>query len=70
MLGQLTHVGEISREDFNALVQEISANPLHHIVIFESVESEKVVAAGTLLLEKKFIHECAIYGHIEDIVVT
>lgn len=27
------------------------------------------MAAGTLLIEPKFIHECGFTGHIEDIVV-
>lgn len=29
----------------------------------------RIVGAGTLLIEPKFIHECGWTGHIEDIVV-
>lgn len=32
-------------------------------------ESGRVVAAGTLLVERKFIRGCGSVGHIEDIVV-
>lgn len=30
---------------------------------------QKIVACGTLMLERKFIHNCGILAHIEDIVV-
>lgn len=33
-------------------------------------ESGAVVAAGTLLVERKFIHGCGKVGHIEDVVVS
>jgi glucosamine-phosphate N-acetyltransferase len=41
----------------------------HYIIVFESKESGQLIAAGTLLIEAKFIHAGANYGHIEDIVV-
>lgn len=30
----------------------------------------RVVACGTLLIERKFIHDCGALAHIEDIVVS
>ncbi|KAH7405055.1 hypothetical protein KP509_15G055000 [Ceratopteris richardii] len=29
----------------------------------------RIVATGTLLIEKKFVHQCGSVGHIEDVVV-
>jgi glucosamine-phosphate N-acetyltransferase len=38
------------------------------IVILDS--TSKIVACGTLLIERKFIHNCGTLGHVEDIVVA
>ena len=43
--------------------------PLYYIVVIESITEGRIVAAGTLVLEFKFIHENGLVGHIEDIVV-
>jgi glucosamine-phosphate N-acetyltransferase len=32
-------------------------------------DCDVVVACGTLMMERKFIHECGLLAHIEDIVV-
>jgi glucosamine-phosphate N-acetyltransferase len=38
--------------------------------IFVAVTSEgKVIGTTTLLIEQKFIHNCGLVGHIEDVVV-
>lgn len=39
------------------------------IYVIRDISLNKIVASGTLLIEKKFIHNLASVGHIEDIVV-
>jgi glucosamine-phosphate N-acetyltransferase len=47
-----------------------SCNPLQYfIIVIEDTTVGKIVAAGSLILEFKFIHENGLVGHIEDIVV-
>ena len=70
VLEQLTDVGVLSESTFNCIFQTISANPNHHVIVFESRSTGNIVAAGTLLLEIKFLHQGGLYGHIEDIVVS
>lgn len=38
-------------------------------VVIINETRNRVVACGTLLIERKFIHQCALLAHIEDIVV-
>ena len=37
--------------------------------VVECVATGRIVGAGTLVVERKFIHACANRGHIEDVVV-
>ena len=39
------------------------------IYVLEDIESKKLVGAGTLLFETKFIHHISLYAHIEDIII-
>ena len=41
----------------------------HYILIGEDNTTHKIVLSGTLLIEKKMIHNGGLVGHIEDIVV-
>lgn len=68
LLGQLTTVGDISRASFEQRVAEVLRDPFQHIVVIED-PAKGVVAAGTLLLERKFIHAGGLAGHVEDVVV-
>ena len=65
-LGQLTSVGNVTREAFLARLAEIRAGP-EHVYVVE--ENGRLIATGTLLLERKFARSCGICGHVEDIVV-
>ena len=40
-----------------------------NISIYVLEENNKLLAAGTILFERKFIHNISLYGHIEDIIV-
>lgn len=37
-------------------------------IVIEDVKNKKIVGAGTILVERKFIHANGLVGHIEDIV--
>lgn len=63
LLEQLTHVGNISKKDFEKSFQNMNTN------IFVVELDNKIIASGTLFIERKFIHELSSVGHIEDIVV-
>ena len=40
-----------------------------NINIYVLEENNNMLAAGTILFERKFIHNMSLYGHIEDIIV-
>uniref|UniRef100_A0A0A9XFX8 Glucosamine 6-phosphate N-acetyltransferase n=1 Tax=Lygus hesperus TaxID=30085 RepID=A0A0A9XFX8_LYGHE len=74
LLGQLTTLGNISREAYeqrlNTLVNINKTGPCTYwLLVAEDVESNRIIACGTLMVELKFIHECGKVGHIEDVVV-
>jgi glucosamine-phosphate N-acetyltransferase len=75
LLEELTKVGNPSKEDFVKRFQFLKANNVTfgHVyltVVIEHLESSRVVASGTLLVERKFIRNLGLVGHIEDIVVS
>ena len=39
------------------------------IYVLQDVENNKIIGAGTLLFETKFIHNISLYSHIEDIII-
>lgn len=68
LLGHLTEVGEVAKEDFSERLLEIDG--LHPYLQVWVVEVEdKVVGTATLFVEPKFIHGCSRVGHIEDVAV-
>ena len=42
---------------------------IYKIIVIEDVRKEKIIGAGSLFVEKKFIRDLGVCGHIEDIVV-
>lgn len=68
LLTQLTKVGDIPKNEFVKRFSEIVSNPMHRIYVLE--QGKKIVSCATLFLEPKFIHECGITGHVEDVVVS
>lgn len=67
ILGQLTFVGKIDRDTYVKTLKIITDTPGHYMVAVR--DKEIMIAAGTLIVEQKIIHECGKVGHIEDIVV-
>lgn len=73
LLSVLTTVGDISKsqyeERFNQMKRSNEVEEHYVIVVIEELASGKIVAASTLFLELKFIHECAMRGRLEDVAV-
>lgn len=70
VLGQLTKASDIAPEDFIQTVRKIKASPnMHLIIVAVEKKTNKIVGAGTVIVERKFIRNLGKIGHIEDIVV-
>lgn len=65
LLSQLTHTPSVKEEEFNNFVEQLNEN--HQIWVIE--RNNKIIGMGTILIEKKLIHNLGLVGHIEDIVV-
>jgi len=68
LLSQLTTVGNISRREFKEQLDRMPKDT-YRIVVIEHPITHKIVAAATVFVEKKFVHQCGSVGHIEDVVV-
>lgn len=69
LLGQLTTVGEVTREQFDKQLAAMLFSDDHHVIVVEDPEKGVIVGTASLLIEHKFIHSCGMVGHIEDVVV-
>ena len=63
LLSQLTTAPNVTKDCFEYQFRNLNSN------IFVIEENSIIIASGTILIEKKFIHNMASVGHIEDIVV-
>src|SRR6478609_8754792 len=69
VLGNLTTVGNITRDQFYSRFSYFKKHSHEYfIIVIENVPVGKIVACGTMLLERKFIHNCGMVGHLEDVV--
>jgi glucosamine-phosphate N-acetyltransferase len=66
LLAQLTSAGNVTREQWQARFAELRHGPEF---VFVVEEKGRLLASGTLVLERKFARGCGLCGHIEDIVV-
>lgn len=69
VLSQLTTVGNVNRDTFGSQFRKMQEQKSSYIIVAEHTPSKLIVGAGTVALEQKFIHNCGVVGHIEDIVV-
>lgn len=73
LLTQLTTVGEISKAQFETRFKQMRAiNEIedhYAIVVIVDKTAKRIVAASTLILEYKFIHECALRARLEEVAV-
>ncbi|KAJ4882740.1 Glucosamine 6-phosphate N-acetyltransferase [Raphanus sativus] len=70
LLGQLTVAGPLTDDEFDRRFEEIrSYGDDHFICVIEDESSGKIVATGSVMIEKKFLRSCGKVGHVEDVVV-
>ncbi|XP_038905264.1 glucosamine 6-phosphate N-acetyltransferase [Benincasa hispida] len=70
LLQQLTICDSVSDKDFEDRFQELSVLGDDHVIcVIEDDRSGKIIATGSVFIEKKFIRNCGKIGHIEDVVV-
>ncbi|KAJ8537637.1 hypothetical protein K7X08_014177 [Anisodus acutangulus] len=70
LLRQLTVCDSVSDEKFKERFEEIAKyGDDHRICVIEDVRLGKIVATGSVFIEKKFVRNCGKAGHIEDVVV-
>lgn len=75
LLSQLTKVGEYSRNLFEVQFDRMKKTPgCHYILVVEDPGcvngmKPRVVASASLVVECKFIHNAALRGRVEDVVV-
>ncbi|KAG9158556.1 hypothetical protein Leryth_027505 [Lithospermum erythrorhizon] len=70
LLQQLSECNSISDDEFRERFEEIAKYGNDHVIcVIEDVSKSKIVATGSVLIEKKFIRKCGKVGHIEDVVV-
>ncbi|KAG6638072.1 hypothetical protein CIPAW_10G009800 [Carya illinoinensis] len=66
----LTVCDSISDKDFENRFREISSLGDDHVIcVVEDESSGKIIATGSVFIEKKFLRNCGKVGHIEDVVV-
>lgn len=70
LLRQLSVCDSVSDKEFEDRFRELnSVGDDHVICVIEDELSGKIVATGSVFIEKKFLRNCGKVGHIEDVVV-
>ncbi|KAG0473908.1 hypothetical protein HPP92_015245 [Vanilla planifolia] len=70
LLGQLSPCPAISKADFCSRFAELASLGDDHVIcVIEDPSTGRIVATGSVFVEKKFLRGCGKVGHIEDIVV-
>eukprot|EP00163_Fabomonas_tropica_P010163 TRINITY_DN20218_c0_g1_i1.p2 TRINITY_DN20218_c0_g1~~TRINITY_DN20218_c0_g1_i1.p2 ORF type:complete len:156 (+),score=38.33 TRINITY_DN20218_c0_g1_i1:250-717(+) len=68
LLSQLTKIGDTNKAQYTERFNQINNNPDYYIAVIEDLDTGRLVASGTVLIERKFIRNTACSAHIEDIV--
>ena len=69
LLAELTLVGKLPQGWCEQRLAMLRRDELQEMVVIEDLDNGLVCAAGTMVVENKFIHECGRVGHLEDVVV-
>ncbi|KAH6563594.1 hypothetical protein BASA50_001631 [Batrachochytrium salamandrivorans] len=68
-LGMLTTVGQMSKGQFMERYSYLKAHNYEYFtIVIEDTVKAKIIGAGTIFVERKFVHSNGLVGHIEDIV--
>jgi len=72
LLQQLTSVGSVGESDFKHRFHLLKKckGTYYHTVIVDKEKSDQIIASASLVVEKKFIHDCANRGVIEEVIVS
>ncbi|KAH6870277.1 glucosamine 6-phosphate N-acetyltransferase [Alternaria rosae] len=70
VLRVLTTVGDITEEQWNKRYDWMSARNDEYFLLCITDSSDAIVGTGALIVERKFIHQLGLVGHIEDIAVA
>lgn len=71
LLEGLTEVGNVSREQFREQFNLMkSSNGIYYTTVIVDTTIDRIVAASTLFMERKFIRGCALRARLEDVVVN
>ncbi|KAK7396689.1 hypothetical protein VNO78_17846 [Psophocarpus tetragonolobus] len=70
LLQQLSVCDSVSDKEFEERFGELSDLGDEHVIcVIEEEGSGKIIATGSVFIEKKFLRNCGKVGHIEDVVV-
>ena len=70
LLQQLTVCDSVSDQEFQNRFEELKSHGDDRVVcVIEDDSSNKIIATGSMFIERKFIRSCGKAGHIEDVVV-
>lgn len=62
-------INDFRKTEFNFIEFKKIVEEETNIKIFVMEDNKKLLSSGTILFEKKFIHNISLYCHIEDIIV-
>ncbi|KAL2106005.1 hypothetical protein VUR80DRAFT_7423 [Thermomyces stellatus] len=66
----LTTVGDVTAETFEKQYDAMASQEGYYILVVEDTSRGVIVGTGSLIVERKFIHNLGQVGHIEDIAVA
>lgn len=70
VLRVLTTVGDITEEQWNDRYNWMSKRNDEYYLLCITDSQNAIVGTGALIVERKFIHQLGLVGHIEDIAVA
>ncbi|KAJ9117866.1 hypothetical protein QFC20_000146 [Naganishia adeliensis] len=70
VLSGLTVAPDLSPEVYEARFDDMLTCPgTYYVLVFEHVRTRRIIATATLFVERKFLRNAGLVGHIEDVSV-